>query len=115
MKKAILLATVAMLGLCNLAQAKSSTKYDINTIKCQGEALEINVEAGTVSSKILGLDRVSMEMSLGFGKNRHLVLRGSAHGITFTAAADQASAWYGYPNSEITINGNSTPLECHVD
>jgi hypothetical protein len=113
--KAILLAAVAMFGLCNLAQAKTSNEYDINTINCSGGDLEINVEAGTVSSKVLGLDRVSMEMSLGFGKNRHLVLRGSARGITLAAAADQASNWSGYPNSEITINGKSTLLECHVE
>lgn len=114
MKKAVFLAAIAMLGLSNLALAKSSNEYDINTINCYGGDPEINVEAGTISSKNLGLDRVSLKLSLGFGKNRHLVLRGSAPGITLEAAADQASDWFGYPNSQITINGQSTPLECHV-
>jgi len=114
-KKAILVAAVAMFGLCNLAEAKSSAKYDINTINCYRGDIEINVEAGTVSSKALGLDRVSLKMSLGFGKGRHLVLTGSAPGITLAAAADQASDWFGYPNSEITINGKTTQLECHIE
>ena len=115
MKKAVLLAAVAMLGLSNLTQAKSRTQYDINTINCYGGDPEINVEAGTISSKKLGLDRVSLKLSLGFGKNRHLVLSGSAPGITLAAAADQAANWSGYPNSEIIIHGKSTLLECHVE
>jgi hypothetical protein len=114
-KKAVLLAAVAMLGLSNLVQAKSGSEYDINTIKCYGGDPEIKVEAGTVSSKNLGLDRVSMKMTLGFGEGRHLVLRASTPGITLEAAADQASDWVGYPNSEITIHGKSISLECHVD